>query len=344
MTHTKNQVSSTMSAAPTIDTDLHLPDLHIKGFRGIKDLHISRLGRVTLLAGKNGVGKTTVLEAVRVYAARGRYAELAALLHGREETIGGFDEELQRALPVPNWEALFYGRVLTPDPPISIGPSSGDPLTMQSNADPDSDFSEELRPLQVNFLGYKLEFPTLPSVQRQVQLGLLRQSKILPIIKWESLGPGLPSSPQLAGLWDKVALTDDESKAVKALNLIYSGSVERVAMIGDDIGPRSSVGRRPVVKLRDQASPVPLKSLGDGAVRLFGVALALANSKDGFLLIDEAENGLHHSIQSDFWTMILKAAHQNNVQVLATTTAGTAWPDSRWPQPRSRSGRSARSP
>ena len=190
---------------------------------------------------------------------------------------------------------------------------------MKSSAGPDSDLSEELRPLQVNVLDLKLEFPTLPSLQRQVQLGFIRQSKILPIIQCESLGPGLPSSPQLAGLWDKVALTDDESKAVKALNLIYSGSVERVAMIGDDIGPRSSVGRRPVVKLRGETRPVPLKSLGDGAVRLFGVALALANSKDGFLLIDEAENGIHHSIQRDFWTMILRAAHQNNVQVLATT-------------------------
>ena len=54
---------------------LHLPSLSIKGFRGIDDLSISRLGRVTLLAGKNGVGKTTVLEACRVYAARGRYPE-----------------------------------------------------------------------------------------------------------------------------------------------------------------------------------------------------------------------------------------------------------------------------
>ena len=104
-----------------------------------------------------------------------------------------------------------------------------------------------------------------------------------------------------------------------ALNLIYSDKVQRVAMVGDDIGVRSSMGRRPVVKLCDEPRPVSLQSLGEGAVRLFGVALALANSKDGFLLIDEAENGIHHSIQRDFWTMILKAAHQNNVQVLATT-------------------------
>ena len=51
---------------------LHLPDLTIKGFRGIEALSIPRLGRVTLLAGRNSVGKTTVLEAVQVYAARGR--------------------------------------------------------------------------------------------------------------------------------------------------------------------------------------------------------------------------------------------------------------------------------
>ena len=61
------------------------------------------------------------------------------------------------------------------------------------------------------------------------------------------------------------------------------------------------------------------KILGQSGANRGRVALALANSKDGFLLIDEAENGIHHSIQRDFWTMILKAAHQNNVQVLATT-------------------------
>ena len=51
------------------DSRLHLPDLSIAGFRGIEALTIERLGRVTLLAGKNSVGKTTVLDAVRVYAA-----------------------------------------------------------------------------------------------------------------------------------------------------------------------------------------------------------------------------------------------------------------------------------
>ena len=37
------------------------------------------------------------------------------------------------------------------------------------------------------------------------------------------------------------------------------------------------------------------------------------------MLIDEVENGIHHSIQQDLWKMILRAAHANDVQVLATT-------------------------
>ena len=36
---------------------LHLPDLYIEGFRGIDKLSIPRLGRATLLAGRNGAGQ-----------------------------------------------------------------------------------------------------------------------------------------------------------------------------------------------------------------------------------------------------------------------------------------------
>ena len=74
-----------------------------------------------------------------------------------------------------------------------------------------------------------------------------------------------------------------------------------------------------MVKLSNQDRPVPLKSLGDGATRMFGVALALANCRDGILLLDEAENGIHHSLQADFWSMVLHSAGTHNTQVLATT-------------------------
>ena len=77
--------SAEPESGPRPDRRLHLQSLLIEAFRGIGELSIPRLGRATLLAGRNGVGKTTVLDAVRVYASRARLAALSELLMGREE-------------------------------------------------------------------------------------------------------------------------------------------------------------------------------------------------------------------------------------------------------------------
>ena len=94
--------------------------------------------------------------------------------------------------------------------------------------------------------------------------------------------------------------------------------MERVLVVGNGTIARRGE-RQAVVKRRNSNRSVPLKSFGDGALRLYGVALALAYSNNGVLLIDEVENGIHHSLQRDYWSMVLQAALQNNVQVLATT-------------------------
>ncbi len=52
---------------------------------------------------------------------------------------------------------------------------------------------------------------------------------------------------------------------------------------------------------------------------MFGISLALANCRDGILLIDEVENGIHHSVQPELWRMIFRAAEDSNVQVVAAT-------------------------
>ena len=99
---------------------LHLPSLSVRGFRGIGNLSISRLGRVTLIAGKNGVGKTTVLDAVRLYAARSRYSILTSILQSREELIQGVNEDGDEVL-APDWEALIHSCNTSSDACISIG-------------------------------------------------------------------------------------------------------------------------------------------------------------------------------------------------------------------------------
>jgi hypothetical protein len=53
--------------------------------------------------------------------------------------------------------------------------------------------------------------------------------------------------------------------------------------------------------------------------RLFGIVLAVVNAKDGFLLIDEFENGMHHAVQLDVWRIIFRLSASLNVQVFATS-------------------------
>ena len=306
---------------------LHLPSLSVEGFRGIDALTIPRLGRVTLLAGKNGIGKTTALDAVRVYAARGGYTTLSGLLRARDE-VPMADDEGDDGRRIRDLDPLFYGRDTPQRADISIGVVNGtEELNISQTASIDwsayssqsrlfGDSSEDV-PVQALEASYRDNQQKLSwAIRLDIRSPYIGDDPP-PAIACESLGPDRLANSKLARLWDHVALTDDEERAVSALRLIFGADVERAAVVGDDM--TSHTGRRAVVRLKGHKQPVPLKSLGDGALRLFGVALALANSRNGFLLIDEAENGIHYSLQRDFWRMVLGTAQQNDVQVLATT-------------------------
>ena len=299
------------------EQSLHLPSLVIKNFRGIDELTIPRLGRVTLLAGKNGVGKTTVLDAVRIWAAGGSDSAINQVLLNRgdfftesRETsgrptpayashpgyvspMGDSEAEIKR---VAHTSAVFTNQQLWPAVDISIGTIDGT-NTLQ--------------------IGHRLSNQTQARLGRfalETKFGNGPQA----LFTCNSAGPNRPTDETIERYWNGIALTSNEDRAVEALNLVSDGAVERIALLEPAV-QGSSYRRRFMAKVVGKDHPVTIRSLGDGAVRAFATALALANSTNGFLLIDEVENGIHHSVQAKFWKMVLQTAQRNNVQVLATT-------------------------
>ena len=305
---------------PQPDQNLHLPSLVIKNFRGIDELTIPRLGRVTLLAGKNGVGKTTVLDAVRVWADRGQLGALEDVLNKRGDGLIRTDQKRGHSV-ISDWYALFTARRNSPEIKIAIGPNANSGVLQigwQAGVKLSADEPTELEPD---------EFSGVGRLSIVVHLG---GRKIYPndaagtapspsTIPCNTLGPNGPLDEVVEQHWSEVALTLHEDRALEALNLITDVKVERVAALGPPISNGITQPRRMMAKVTGRDYQVPLRTLGDGAMRTYAVALALAKSSNGFLLIDEAENGIHHSVQAKFWNMVLQTAERNNVQVLATT-------------------------
>lgn len=158
--------------------------------------------------------------------------------------------------------------------------------------------------------------PPVPRIFKRLSFG---QENMGDPIRCESLGPGLITNHTPAEFWDKVVLTPQENLSLKVVNLTGQ-NIERIAVVGQKYSRvLRSNGRRFSVKVEVKEKPVPLKTLGDVITRLYAVGLAMAVSKNGFLLIDEMENGIHFTIQRNLCRMILETARILNVQVFATT-------------------------
>ena len=64
---------------------------------------------------------------------------------------------------------------------------------------------------------------------------------------------------------------------------------------------------------------VPLSVMGEGMTQIARLVLGIASVPDGVVVVDEPENGIHHSVLPDVWRVINEAAKQYRTQIFATT-------------------------
>ncbi len=64
---------------------------------------------------------------------------------------------------------------------------------------------------------------------------------------------------------------------------------------------------------------LPIQLAGEGMVRLAEIAIDIASSPKGVVLIDDAGTGIHHSILPSFWTVVFELARKIDTQLFITT-------------------------
>lgn len=318
---------------------LLLDSLEIKGYRCFEHLTIEKLGRVNLIVGKNNVGKTALLEALWIYATRGKMATLINLLFSRDEISIYYENfsssqagniRFNKENLISETGNLFYGRpkldanskklIYVGGNNSSISVSTTRMIDEDGKPTNDLSIFEQIwrvRPtgliivsvLRENGEEKRAEFYSFENLQ---SLMLEPPPENLPsnFIKSQIL-----DNMSLVKIWDEALREGLEEKAVHFLKIIEP-KIEYVNFAGRS---ENSGIRYPIASNGDSSKRVALKGYGEGMTRLLGIALALVQCRNGILLLDEIESGLHYSVLPDVWKLIFKTAKDLNVQVFATT-------------------------
>lgn len=315
---------------------LILDSLEIRNFRRFRHLRIEHLGRVNLIVGQNNIGKTSLLEALWLYAERGAPAMIWQLLRARHESKNGLSDLDASEVVRPEerlqaFKSLFYGHQnmtfdLVPDS-IEIGPIASDVLSiaMMWHTEEASKrvFMEAVDKHQKEeSIKFRIKTPVLLVKWREEVQSFYLISKGKEEVDRTSI-KALPhiflpadglSSSQINDFWENIVLTDLEDKVIQALRLI-APKIQRVNLTSSRNGSRQRI---PMTRIANASKPISLRSLGEGTNHLFDIALALVNAENGLLLIDEIESGLHQMVLPEMWRLIFKLASQLNIQVFAT--------------------------
>lgn len=321
-----------------------LNSLVIKNFRSLADFEVAKLGRVNLIVGKNNSGKSSVLEALRIYAGNGQRGLLETISAQHDEKFRFRKDEQVEDANLP-FQDFFTGREfpLDAETVIQIGSFQDDKNILRI----EHAFMSESEETITNIMGeistrvrrQILPKPELPDFSGEVTQALIitkgeksyppflldsRSSKfgINPImfvnhIPCSVIPTQFVSPDELADEWDKIVLTPYEEVVKHAMRII-APEFENLTFVRNEDGP-NRFRRSAIVKMSDIPKPVPLNSLGDGMLRILQLALKIFSAEGGFFLIDEFENGLHYSVQEKVWQLLFDMAKELDIQVFATT-------------------------
>lgn len=305
------------------------------------------LSRINLLVGGNNSGKTSLLEAIELLLAQGDPRSIWNSLNKRGERIS--DEEERRSAAEFDVCRLFHNYFLR----------VGSAFEITSKDDFDKD--QSLRAKLVEVSDQALEDSQLSMFPQDVLLGgtalaldfsvnnrVRSEPTILPLterggLAWETIRrrPGrfedqrTPvsfvstsslSSDEVIYLLGRYVLNPEEEFITEALRIIEK-DIERIAPVSASSGNSSfsSTKGGVVIKLRNIKSRLPIGTMGDGIWRLLSLALSLAKSKGGVLLIDEIDTGLHYTVMESMWRLVFITAQRWGIQIFATTHSSDCW-------------------
>lgn len=255
--------------------------INIVDFKCFHDFEAKDFQRVNLISGKNNVGKTAFIEAFYINTSAINIKSFTGSLYG----IKFMRENLN----------IFFKSV-NDNVKSFLERSNG--IDLLTNINKSSFKIEEQNGVKL----YHFEYNQLCSSVNINDFSYTTDT-IKNIEFIDSFGL---SNKHIIDCYSSVQKKDKELFLNSILNE-FDNSIESFKVISDI----------PQCKVNEKW--LEITELGDGTRHLISVIIALFQTENGYLFIDEIENGIHYTHLDQLWELILTISKQQNCQVFATT-------------------------
>ncbi|NBI61077.1 hypothetical protein D3Z53_24475 [Lachnospiraceae bacterium] len=289
----------------------------INDYRGLQNLALKDLNKINVFVGPNNCGKTSILEA---FILSGLFDDVDLLADTLKSRYHNFSPEYFRSLfpvgqePVIRLQSgmehsnkmlhtnLKYekSQIITNDESASIS----DVFELQFLCSYDDITEDNSKNFSFHFENVKdgLKIVIGKSPENNI-LNMHIPCKFVSFSRFES-------SSRLIDDIDKVLERNLRQELIDILKLF-----------DDKINNFEIVGKDRTIKLfkENQNIPLTLYDYGNGMYKAFSIAASALLSKNGILLVDKIEAGIHSKALKNFIEKLLDVCSINNVQVFLTT-------------------------
>lgn len=312
--------------------------LNIENFKGIKSLNLNKLNQITLISGKNNIGKTSILESILLLFSSAFSAQLIPILANRNVSSNSNIR----------FEQVISGLFINHDLNNSISISTNiDSLEININSNP-----LFMRNNSVGYPSNSPEFNMLPTIKVDTtvlrviytrdgkpyyqsaiardpvqssyfpiennQLHVVKDHPVIIVNEYGELLRANDFSNNELNLRHLSIIREYDKIRVSNRELIAKYLIPALQLLDGEI-TGIEIGQDSHIDFIKNNQTFPLSTFGHGSKRIFNIILGIINAKDGILLIDEIENGIHYSLLAELWSIIFTMARACDCQVFATT-------------------------
>jgi len=297
--------------------------IEIHNFRCFEETKISGFKRVNLIGGKNNSGKTALLEALYLNNSQTPF-NVVELRRIRGERLA-----FLKAFPENAWNSLFFNQ--DKDKCIKFI-SDGEVTEFKINSDVPGENRriiekvEDENKFESSESGYKQSRLTVNWIANTETWYTCFVASSDGIELASSITPGvykknvhfIPASYRLANTnlaseFDQADFNGNSDKVLNVIKLIDQTIVQIKAF---------NLGEHTLYLKREEGGFLPISLFGEAIIKITDIVLKIINYKSSILLIDEIENGIHHTNQFEFWKRLFKLAKEFDIQIFATTHSG----------------------